>query len=44
MLLLMLLLNYYCAKKQRGKKDLIWPISLDNFKMIFILLAKIIAV
>ena len=39
----MLLLNYYFVKKQGGKKDLILPINLNGFKIIFILLAKTIA-
>ena len=42
--LLILLLNYWFIKKQSGKKDLIWPISSDGFKIVFILLLKTIAV
>ena len=40
----MLLLNYYFAKKQVGKRDPIWLVGLDNFKIIFILLVEIIAI
>ena len=43
-LLLILLLNHQFAKKQVGKKDFIWPISSNNFIIIFILLAKTIAI
>lgn len=42
--MLMLLLNYYSAKKRGGKRDLVWPISPINFKVVFTLLAKITAV
>ena len=42
--LLILFLNYCFKKKQGGKKNLIWPISLSNFAIILRLLAKIIAV
>ena len=37
--LLMLLLNYCSIKKQSNRKDLIWPIGFNNFKIVFILLA-----
>ena len=41
--LLMPLLNYCPMKKRGGKRDLIWPINLCNFKKILILLAETIA-
>ena len=44
MLILMPLLNYYFAKKQSGKKDLILPFGLSSLKIIFTLLAKIIII
>ena len=43
-LLLVLLLDYYSAEKQGGKKNLIWPISSSGFKIIFIPLVEIIAI
>ena len=42
--LLMLLLNHCFIEKQDSKKDFIWPISLGSFEIVFILLAKIIAI
>ena len=39
--LLMLLLYYCFPKKKNKKKDLIWPISLSGFKIVFTLWAKI---
>lgn len=40
MFILMLLLNYHSIKKLDGKKDLVGPIGLNGFKVIFILLTK----
>lgn len=34
-LALILLLNYYSVDKFKGKKDLIWLISLSGFKIVF---------
>ena len=42
--ILMLLLNHHFAKKQGRKKDLIRLISFNNFKIIFTLLKKLIAI
>ena len=41
---LILLLNNCFAEKQGGKKDFIWLIGLIGFKMIFILLTKLIVI
>lgn len=38
----MLLLHHHFAKKQSNKSNLIKPISFGNFKVVFILLIKII--
>lgn len=38
------LLNHQFAEKQDSKIDLIWFISLTNFEIVFILLAKSIVV
>ena len=43
-ILLMPLLNHCSAKKRSSKWDLIWPIGPVSFKIILILLAKIIAI
>ena len=42
--LLMLLLNYCFVEKQGSKRNLIWPIGHNNFKMILTLLAEAIAI
>ena len=42
--LLVLLLNYCSVEKQDGKKNLIWPIGLSGFKMVFTLLVKLIVI
>ena len=44
MYILMSLLNYCFAKNQDSKKDLIVFIVFSNFKIIFILLTKLIAI
>lgn len=44
MFILMLVLNHHSAKKQGNKRDLVWLISLNSFEMVFILLAKAIAI
>ena len=44
MLLLVLLLDHYSAEKRGGKKDLIWPIGLGGFEIVFTLLAETIAI
>ena len=42
--LLMLLLNHYSKEKQGSKRDLIYPIGLFSFKIVFLLLAKTIII
>lgn len=42
--MLMPFLNYYFAKKQGGKKDLIEPDGLSGFEMFFTVLVEIIAI
>lgn len=42
--ILILLLNYYSAKKQVGKNDLFGPVSPNNFEIIFIILEKTVAI
>lgn len=42
--ILMSFLNYDTTKKQGGKKDAVGPINPHSFKVIFILLTKVIAV
>ena len=44
MLLLMPSLNHCPTEKRGNKRDLIWPISPGDFKIVFILLAKPIAI
>ena len=44
MFLLMPSLNYFFTELQGNKRDLIWPIGLGNFEIVFILLAKLIAI
>lgn len=39
----MLLLNYCFAEKQNSKKNLFKPVTLNNLKIIFMLLAKTVA-
>ena len=43
-ILLISLFDYCFIEKKDGKKDLIWPISLNSFKIVLILLAKIITI
>ena len=43
-LLLVPFLDQHLAEKQGSKKDLIWPIGLDSFKMVFIILVETIAI
>ena len=42
--MLVLLLDYCFTEKQSGKKDLIGPVSLSGFKVIFILLTEPVAI
>ena len=44
MFILMPLLIYYIIKKKNCKKDLIKAIVLNSFKIVFILLAKVVIV
>ena len=44
MFFLVPLLDHCPVKKQDGKKDLIWPIGPNGFKIVFTLLAETIAV
>lgn len=44
MFILVSLLNYYSAKKQSNKKNLVGFISPSNFKIVFALLAKLVAI
>ena len=43
-LMLMLLLDHCSAEKRSGEKDAIGPVGLSSFEIIFILLAKAVAV
>ena len=40
----MLLLNYYYIKKQSSKKNLVKLVNPNNFKVIIMLLIKLIAI
>lgn len=42
--ILILLLNYHFIKEQDGKKDIVRPISPNSFKVILILLTKMVIV
>ena len=42
--MLMLLLGYRIIQKRVCKRDVIWPSGFGNFKVVFILLAKVVAV
>lgn len=42
--ILIIVLNHYFIDKWDGKKDFIRQVSLSNFKIIFILLAKMIVI
>ena len=42
--LLVPLLDYCFVEKQGGKKNLVWPISLGFFEIVFILLAETITI
>ena len=44
MFILILLLNYCSIEKKSCKKDLIWPIGVSSFIIIFILLTKLMEI